>query len=276
MDPTNPVPCNQTLDAGQQIACLVSSDACSIGFARLAVAGGASVAQAVNGISPTQPNIQTVTYPLSERLYLHTLVGFSNLRGGELELAQCFADNGIVSAAIQHNGFLPPPLPGIRCLDYVESASSFDNPQINSNFVMTGCNSPTNVDACRTSPPGTFFGATGTRVLSNVPPGASRDLVQQIVSSTCLSCHNGNIPPNVPPDLNNIQNLIGTLSSQCPTKPMINAVTGGSATSYLVDKILGGPQDGGCFVGTRMPAGQPQLSPSDIAVFTSWINAGAP
>jgi hypothetical protein len=57
---------------------------------------------------------------------------------------------------------------------------------------------------------------------------------------------------------------------------MIDASPGGSVTSYLVDKILGGPQDGGCFVGDRMPAGQPQLSPTDIAMFTSWIDASAP
>ena len=57
---------------------------------------------------------------------------------------------------------------------------------------------------------------------------------------------------------------------QCPTKLRISA--GHPETSYLVDKILGAAQPGGpCFVGVRMPRGQPALSAANIATIEAWI-----
>jgi mono/diheme cytochrome c family protein len=60
---------------------------------------------------------------------------------------------------------------------------------------------------------------------------------------------------------------------ECSQK--LRIAPGNAQQSYLVDKIMGAAQDGGCFSGVRMPAGGPYLSDADIASIASWINAGA-
>ena len=63
-------------------------------------------------------------------------------------------------------------------------------------------------------------------------------------------------------------------SVDCPTKSRITP--GDALHSYMVDKIMGAAQDGGCFAGQRMPRGLPPLGASDIALIAAWINAGTP
>jgi hypothetical protein len=56
----------------------------------------------------------------------------------------------------------------------------------------------------------------------------------------------------------------------------LRIVSGDSVQSYLVDKLLGAAQDGGCFSGKQMPLGKAPLSASDISLIASWSNAGTP
>ncbi|MEP7052641.1 MAG: hypothetical protein ABJB12_19895 [Pseudomonadota bacterium] len=46
--------------------------------------------------------------------------------------------------------------------------------------------------------------------------------------------------------------------------------------TYLVDKIMGAAEDGGCFSAKQMPLGEPPLAATDLALLASWINAGTP
>lgn len=75
-------------------------------------------------------------------------------------------------------------------------------------------------------------------------------------------------------DWTNVRAQIGVPARECAAKLRINS--GNAATSYMVDKIKGAAQDGGCFVGRRMPLGSPPLTASQIALIADWINAGTP
>jgi hypothetical protein len=97
--------------------------------------------------------------------------------------------------------------------------------------------------------------------------------VQAIVDTNCTSCHSG---PNPARGLSlvDIRAAIGVPSAGCAQK--LRIASGNSAQSYLVDKIMGAAQDGGCFSGKQMPLGKAPLAAADIATITSWINAGTP
>ena len=146
-------PTCQLADATQQIGCLVSSDPCSIGFAgREAASQPGAQSLLVNNIPPTDINVQNLVtggspvYPIARRLFFATLVGFGNLKGGELELAKCYADNTTTKQYVLDHGFIPLPSPGIQCIDYDETLSTSASP-------FPGCASASNTNACAVSPP---------------------------------------------------------------------------------------------------------------------------
>jgi hypothetical protein len=97
--------------------------------------------------------------------------------------------------------------------------------------------------------------------------------VQAILNASCTSCHGG-ASPSAGLDWTNVRAQIGVASGQCSAK---NRITSGDAAhSYVIDKLLGAPQDGACFSGQRMPRGAPALAPSAIALMRAWIDAGTP
>ena len=97
--------------------------------------------------------------------------------------------------------------------------------------------------------------------------------VQAVLDANCTSCH-GVTNPSAGMSLVDVRAQIGVRSGECAAKNRITS--GSSATSYLVDKILGAAQDGGCFSGQRMPRGAPPLAASDIQLIASWIDAHTP
>jgi hypothetical protein len=97
--------------------------------------------------------------------------------------------------------------------------------------------------------------------------------VQAILNTNCVSCHSGPTPPRGL-DWTNVRAQIGVPAVECSAKMRINS--GDAGHSYMVDKVLGVAQDGGCFSGSRMPLGAPQLSAADITTISAWINAGTP
>jgi hypothetical protein len=167
-------------DDTSQIGCLVDSDPCSVGFAGREAAkaypglGSGGVSQplkalAINGTPPFTPGgnpdlaLQnllasagtTPLYPLARRLYFATIYGFSNLLGGEKELAQCYGTDSIVTPAITSHGYVSIP-GGVQCLDYPETAGTgtpAPNVQGVGNVALGGCAAASNTDACTTSPP---------------------------------------------------------------------------------------------------------------------------
>ncbi len=173
--------CQQNDDTSQ-IGCLTDSDPCSVGYAgrgaAQAFAGNVTAntavseplkALAVNGTPPftpggdpdlalknlLQPAGTLPLYPLSRRLYLATIYGFSNLLGGESELAACYGNNNIVGPAITAKGFVAIP-GGVQCLDYPETAGTgtpAPNVQGAGNVALGGCALATDSNACSVSPP---------------------------------------------------------------------------------------------------------------------------
>jgi len=97
--------------------------------------------------------------------------------------------------------------------------------------------------------------------------------VQAIADANCISCHGAVNPPRGL-SLIDVRVAIGAPAGGCPQK--LRIASGSSAHSYLVDKLLGAAQDGGCFSGRQMPLGKPPLAASDLGVITSWIDAGTP
>jgi len=133
-----------------QIGCLVQASPCSLGFAgREAANQAGSLALMVNGITPTQANIEhlvttpadaTDDYPLARKLYLNTLLGFGDplVKDGELELAKCFSNNTIMNAVVSSRGFIPVP-GGVLCEDFNEQSK---------------CGAASNANACASNPAG--------------------------------------------------------------------------------------------------------------------------
>jgi phospholipase C len=97
--------------------------------------------------------------------------------------------------------------------------------------------------------------------------------VQAILNANCVSCHSGSNPPRGL-DWTNVRAQIGVPSVECATKMRI--APNGAVRSYLIDKVMGVAQDGGCFSGQRMPSGGPPLANSDIALIAAWIDSGTP
>jgi hypothetical protein len=75
-------------------------------------------------------------------------------------------------------------------------------------------------------------------------------------------------------DWTNVRAQIGVPSVECSTKMRI--ALNGAVHSYMIDKLMGVAQDGGCFSGQRMPSGGPPLSNSDLALIAAGIDAGTP
>jgi hypothetical protein len=173
-------------DTTSLIGCLVDSDPCSVGYSGRPAARtfpsddsllGTFPPQpaplkglAINGVAPftpgsspdlaitnlLQPPGTQPLYPFAHRLYLTTLYGFGNLQGGESELAQCFATNGLTSPALATDQLVAVP-GGVQCLDYPETASTTTpSPatQGSGNVALGGCLGITsgNTDACAVSP----------------------------------------------------------------------------------------------------------------------------
>ena len=174
-------------DDTSQIGCLTDSDPCSVGFAGREAAkaypgvGSPAVptseplkALAVNGTPPftpasvnadpdtalknlLQPAGTTPLYGLARRLYFNTIFGFSNLLGGESELAQCYGDNSITGPAISGHGFVAIP-GGVQRLDYPEEVATTSTPAPNvqgtGSVALGGCGlGLTGQNACTVSPP---------------------------------------------------------------------------------------------------------------------------
>ncbi len=187
----------QENDDTSQIGCLTDSDPCSLGYAgRESAKGYPGVADpitsvitptvqklkglAVNGTTPyTPPSISadadlglenllapgtpSPLYPLARRLYFNTIYGFSNLQGGEMELAQCMGTDSVVGTAIQDHGFVKIP-GGVKCIDYPEGqGTGTPAPNVNGsgNVALGGCGAgTTNTNACTTFPLTTVDGTT--------------------------------------------------------------------------------------------------------------------
>jgi ABC-type phosphate transport system substrate-binding protein len=160
-------------DDTSQIGCLADSDPCSVGFAGREAArffpgtGSPATPQpahnkalAVDNTTPftasaadpsdhdaalknlLQPAGTLPLYGIARRLYVATDYGFGNLKGGEKEFSQCYANNTIVNAALA-NRFVPVP-GGVQCLDYPEQGTSTSSPAPNKqgtgNVALPGCN----------------------------------------------------------------------------------------------------------------------------------------
>lgn len=168
--------CTQGDDTAQ-IGCLVDSDPCSVGYAGRedaqgfpgTVAANGPTAQplkalAINGTPPFTPgsnpdlavkNLLAAPgtlplYPMARRLWFATIYGFQNLQGHELELAECYGTNSIMSSAMTNNGFIPAPS-GVACVDYPETAGTGTpaaNIQGSGSVALGGCGNASNSDAC--------------------------------------------------------------------------------------------------------------------------------
>jgi len=87
---------------------------------------------------------------MARRLWFATTYGFQNLQGHELELAECYGTNSIMSSAMTNNGFIPAPS-GVACVDYPETAGTGTpaaNVQGSGSVALGGCASASNSDAC--------------------------------------------------------------------------------------------------------------------------------
>jgi len=111
--------------------------------------------------------------------------------------------------------------------------------------------------------------AQATTTITCTPTAAN---VQSIINANCISCH---APPHPARslDLTDIRTSVNVASGGCAAK--LRIAPGQAAHSYIVDKLLGAAQDGGCFSGKQMPLNKPALAPSDIATISAWIDAGA-
>jgi hypothetical protein len=113
----------------------------------------------------------------------------------------------------------------------------------------------------------------GAPALDGGTPAPASAQVQAILDSHCITCHSGAAAPRGL-ILTDVMAVVGAAAVECPDKQRITA--GDSGISYLVDKIMGHAQNGGCFSGQRMPAGgNPPLSDEEIATIAAWIDAGA-
>jgi hypothetical protein len=103
--------------------------------------------------------------------------------------------------------------------------------------------------------------------------GPTTSDIQAILNANCIVCHSGATPP-AGLDWTNVRAQIGVAATECPNK--LRIASGSAATSYVIDKLMGAAQDGGCFSGSRMPLGGAPLAATDLARFQAWINGGTP
>jgi len=96
--------------------------------------------------------------------------------------------------------------------------------------------------------------------------------VQSIIDANCISCHSGTAPARGL-NLVDIKTSLGVHAAGCSSK--LRIAPGSAAQSYIVDKLKGAAQDGACYSGRQMPLNKPPLAATDIAIISSWIDAGA-
>jgi cysteine-rich repeat protein len=138
----------QNRDATSQIGCLVSASPCSIGFAGKGAVDDnpGAAALKINKLHPSLDCIQTVTYPLSRKLYVNTFQGFddADTLTQERELAKCFADRTKIDPILDARGFVKLPVA---------------NPPFCEDFNEAQCGTANN-NACSNNPTG--IPTTGT------------------------------------------------------------------------------------------------------------------
>ncbi|HEY0469842.1 MAG TPA: hypothetical protein VGC79_36905 [Polyangiaceae bacterium] len=154
---------------------------------------------------------------------------------------------------------------------WTASAGSFDDATLAAPiFSCTAAGAVTVTLTVSDGDPASSCAARASATLTCTPTAAN---VQTIIDASCVSCHSGAAPARGL-SLVDIKTAVGVPAAGCPLK--LRIAPGKAAQSYLVDKILGAAQDGGCFSGRQMPLNKPPLAAADVAVISSWINAGAP
>jgi hypothetical protein len=255
----------------------------------------ANIINLING------SVYNNVYPIARRLFLATIYGFdsASLNTSEAQMAKCYGDSYIAAVAATDKHFVPLPS-GNRCYDYAEDASVasgvFIDPSAtditdtsgrigNGGCVAQGFN--TNTNACATHP--APLGPTTTEVgniVQNIDTLA-HDLRAGVSANPLAAgcgtsgCHDGTNPTGPPPQRYDFTSgaafkaaTVGVLSQECPTKFLIATPTnGGSAASYVVDK-LNGSATTGCFSGVQMPAGHTPATAQWIATIAKWIDDG--
>ncbi|MES1205400.1 MAG: hypothetical protein ABUS79_05635 [Pseudomonadota bacterium] len=122
VDTTNPVPATggpcQLSDDTRQIGCLVKASPCSIGFAGREAIDGAAPFQnfgfQIQGITPSNGNIDSFAYPLARKLWFNSYVpggvAFGpTLSGNEAALTACFSDPTKIDGIMLGRNFRPVP-----------------------------------------------------------------------------------------------------------------------------------------------------------------------
>ena len=140
--------CCDSLDAGSQIGCLVQANPCVMGFANLSAQNAALQTSAAAPEAAFGPDIEGVQetplcfsqgYPLADRTYLNTVVGFENVTGQEFQLAKCFAGSANGFNALLAASDLAPLSNGPVCQDFPQEICENGGPAS---------------DACANNPPG--------------------------------------------------------------------------------------------------------------------------
>jgi hypothetical protein len=150
----------QLVDATDQIGCLVQADPCSIGYAGNGSTGWGdnnpsgtvasnNAAIRVNQIAPTATTVrllgQSGAYPLSRKLYLSSAIGFANVTGDELTLAQYESVASNIAPILATNGFISLG---------ATSPNGTDAPFCEDFNQQTVCAQSSNDNACARNPSG--------------------------------------------------------------------------------------------------------------------------
>jgi hypothetical protein len=239
-------------------------------------------------------------YPLARRLFVSTIFGFGSpaFNTAEAQLTKCFGDSYITAVAASNEHFVKLPS-GNRCYDYAEDSSLangfyVDPPSITSTTGLIGNGGcvaqgfTTNTNACANHP--APIGPTTTEVgniiqdIDTVAHDRRPDATSNPLAAGCgtSGCHDGSNPGGAPPQRYDFTTAarfkaatVGVFSQQCPTKYLVaTPANGGSAASYVIDKLNGGAATG-CFFGVPMPAGHAAAIPSWIGTIAKWIDDGA-
>jgi len=113
----------QKFSSTEQIGCLVEANPCSIGFAgREAVDNVLNMAMQIESIKPTAASISNLVngsglpvYPISRKLWLNALSGFSSVTGDEATLLKGFqgllpgAPLSLIDSIVRSRNFVPVP-----------------------------------------------------------------------------------------------------------------------------------------------------------------------
>jgi hypothetical protein len=256
------------------------------------------------GLEPSDSNVSNlingspynIVYPLARRLFVSTIFGFDSaaLNTPEAQLTKCFGDSYITAVAASNEHFVKLPS-GNRCYDYDESSSSANGTYVDPVGITAttgligngGCGASTNTNACLNHP--APIGPTTTEVgniIQNIDTSAhdKRGGVSgNPLAAGCGTngCHDGTNPTGPPPQRYDFTSgatfkvaTLNVLSQQCPTKYLIaSPANGGSAASYVIDKLNGSAATG-CFQGVQMPAGHTPATVQWIATIAKWIDDG--